>query len=423
MEKMNNKYDIIVAGGGFAGVCAAISASRMGKRVCLIEKHNCLGGAASMSLVLPFMYYWTHTETGEKVNLSRGVFEEIVNELKTLGGTLPNWQECFNEEILKIVLNRMVIESGATLLFQCHVTEVFCQEGKIEKIKINHVGGSDFLYADYFIDATGDGNLCALGGFEFMLGRESDGLCQPMTLSFRLANVDTDAFNREHNRINEIYRKYKQQGKITNPRENILSFNTTHRGIVHFNTTRVVKLNPCDIEDLTKAEITAREQVYEIFCFLKENAQSCKNATLLSTGMQIGVRESRRVLGEHILTGEEIISCAKFYDSIATCNYDIDIHNPKGEGTCHHYFKDGEYYTIPYRSIVPKGSKNVLVAGRCISATHEAQASFRIMPTCAAIGQGAGVAAAILHENFLTPMEIDISQLKNVLKEQNAKIE
>lgn len=420
---MKNHFDIAVAGGGFAGACAAISASRLGKSVCLIEKHNCLGGSASFGLVLPFMYYWTFDpKTGEKITLSQGIFTEIVEELKRLGGVRSDWQECFNEEMLKLVLNRMAIKSGVTLIFQAYITEADAENGLVKSIKINHVGGQNTIFADYFIDATGDGSLCAMSGFEFMQGREKDGLCQPMTLSFRLSGVNIELFEKTHHQINELYRKHKAEGKLTNPRENILTFKTTHSGILHFNSTRVTGLNPTDPEDLTKAEIIGREQVFELYTFLKDNFEAFKNSTLLSTGMQIGVRESRRILGEHVLSQEELLALTKFEDAVSCCNYDIDIHNPSGEGTSHHYFKNGEYYTIPYRSLIPKGSKNLLVCGRCISATHEAQASLRIMPTCATLGQAAGVACAIAHTGHRNVKDIDVQTLRQELILQGAKI-
>lgn len=138
--------------------------------------------------------------------------------------------------------------------------------------------------------------------------------------------------------------------------------------------------------------------------------------------MQIGVRESRRIVGEHILTGEEIKNLTRFPDSIGVCNYDIDIHNPTGAGTSHYYFKDGEYYTVPYRSLIPKGSKNLLVAGRCISADSEAQASLRIMPSCATLGESAGTAAALAHSQGINVKDINIKSLQKILTENNVKI-
>lgn len=200
-------------------------------------------------------------------------------------------------------------------------------------------------------------------------------------------------------------------------------FNTLQKGVLHFNTTRVVKLNPTDVLDVTKAEIEAREQVFEIFYFIKSFAKSFENAGILSTASEIGVRESRMITGGHILSEDELLDCTKFEDGIAACNYDIDIHNPEGTGTSHHYFAPGEYYTIPYRCLCPTKVENLLVAGRCISSTHEAQASYRIMPTVCTIGQAAGVGAAVAYKQGCDVADADIKKIRKILSESNAVID
>ena len=244
-----------------------------------------------------------------------------------------------------------------------------------------------------------------------------------MTLCFRLANVDVEGYQSMKAEINELYSKFQAEGKITNPRENVLLFMTMHDGIIHFNTTRVVKHDPTDAEDVTRAEIMAREQVFEMIAFLRENFEAFRDCVLLSTGMQIGARESRMIVGEYTLTQEDLLACTRFADSVAVCNYDIDIHSPDGSGTSHYYFPDGQYYTIPYRVMIPKGADNLLVTGRCVSATHEAQASLRIMPTVATLGEAAGIAAAISCESGKSVREIDVEQLRKTLRDVGARIE
>ncbi len=416
-------YDIIVVGGGFAGVSSAIAAAREGKDVLLIEKYNCLGGEASFNIVIPFMPYWTYDkQTKEKIPLSRGIFEEILTNIRALGGTRKDWDCCFDEEILKLVLNRMLMASGASVLYQTTLVGANMQNGYMKSITVTNVSGTYDISADYFIDATGDGNLATQGGFEYTKGRESDGLCQPMTLSFRIGNVNKDEYEKCKSEINPLYKKLKREGKIKNEREDLLIFKTAFDTELHFNATRVTRLDPTKIEDLTEAELIAREQVFEIFNFLKDNFEAFKNSYISKTGIQIGVRESRQIVGEYTLSKNDIISCKKFDDSIALCNYDIDIHSPDGEGTSHYYFKEGEYYEIPYRCLIPKGSKNLIVAGRCISADHEAQASLRIMPTCAAIGQGAGIGAVVAHDDNVPVNKIDIKKLQEKLILNGAKI-
>ena len=417
------KHEIIVVGGGFSGAAAAIAAAREGRDVLLIEKYNCLGGAAIYNLVNPFMPYSTRNiKDKSTVVLSKGLFSEIVERLEQENGLRSSDKHCFNEEILKYVLMRMALESGVKLLFQTYVTKVRREGEKIVSVTVSNVGGEEELAADYFIDATGDANLSYLAGYPYQLGRSSDNLCQPMTLCFRLGNVKGKNSMGFMKRVNNLYWEFQKQGKIKNPREDVLVFRTVTDNIYHFNTTRVVKLNPTDAYDITKAEIQAREQVFEMYHFLRDNFEEFKDSVLLSSGIQIGVRESRMVVGEHILTKEELLDCKRFDDSIAVCNYDIDIHSPDGSGTSHYYFKPGEYYTIPYRCLIPKNAENLLVTGRCISATHEAQASVRIMPTCCTLGQAAGIAAALASSDGKNVKEIDIQKLQDLLVKRGAKI-
>lgn len=417
---MKKNFDLIVAGGGFSGVAAALSAARCGLSVMIFDKSNCFGGAAVNCLVNPFMPYWTtSTKTGEKVYLSTGIFSEIRSQLEKYGAT--KGETVFNEEYLKIILNRMLIKDGVSILFNTQLVGAETENGRVKGITVVNKSGLSEYCADYFIDATGDGDLAVLCGCPYHVGRAADGLCQPMTLCFRACNVDTESFFKQRDEMNRLYAKFRESGKIKNPREDILAFIVPTDGIIHFNSTRIVKKNPTNAEDVTAAEIEAREQVFELFDFLKENFDSFKNAQMLMTASEIGVRESRMIEGDYILTQEDLVSCRKFDDSIAVGNYDIDIHNPEGSGTSHYYFKPGEYYTIPYRCLTTKNTENLLVAGRCISSTHEAQASYRIMPICCTLGQAAGTAAAAAKETMCSVRDADITKIQKILEENGAR--
>jgi len=181
----------------------------------------------------------------------------------------------------------------------------------------------------------------------------------------------------------------------------------------------IVKLDPTDPIAVTKAELESREQVFEMHSFLTENIPGFENSFVLSTALQIGIRESRMIHGEYTLTQEDLKSLARFDDAIAVANYDIDIHNPEGSGTSHYYFGKGEWYEIPYRCLLPVGTTNLLVAGRCISSTHEAQASYRVMPFCSELGQAAGAAVSVAKETGKALRDIDIKKLQTILRNED----
>ncbi len=413
------KFDVLVAGGGFAGTAAAISAARGGKKVMLFDKFNAPGGAAAVNLVTPFMPYWTiNKERNKREYLTGGIFSEIVGKLRELGAM--EGDDKFSDEYLKLVLNRMIKEAGVTVLYHAYLKDVEKEGKSIKSVTVSALGQDIKIAADTFIDATGDGVLSYLAGCSFMLGRNGDNLCQPMTLCFRVANVDVGRFYAEMPEMQKLYKEKQSSGEIRNPRENILTFVVPAKGIIHFNTTRVVKLNPTDPFDVTEAEFAAREQVFELFNLLKASFSSMKDADLIMTAAGIGVRESRMIEGEHILTANDLKECTKFPDSVARGNYDIDIHNPEGTGTSHYYFAPEEYYTIPYRSLTVKDADNLLVAGRCISADHEAQASIRIMPICASTGEAAGIAASLAPGGKVK--EVDIKALRERLTASGALI-
>ena len=411
---------MIVVGGGFAGVAAAIEAARKGLQVLLVEKYNCLGGAAMNCLVMPFMPYWTiDPETGKQTILTGDIFTQIITELEKLGGTLQSKDSTFDEELLKLVLNRLCIAHGVELLFNTTVVGGQVENGALVSIKAWGKSRMLELTADYFVDATGDAELSVLAGCDYHVGRKEDGLCQPMTLCFRVAGIDMEKFRENRKYITPRYREFQEKGLIKNPREDVLLFKTMHDSILHFNTTRIVKLDPTDPVAVTKAELEAREQVFELHNFLKNNIPGFEASYVLSTAMQIGIRESRMIKGEYTLTQEDLKSLARFEDAIAVANYDIDIHNPEGSGTSHYYFGKGEWYEIPYRCLLPVGTTNLLVAGRCISSTHEAQASYRIMPFCSELGQAAGAAISVAKESGKTLRDIDIKQLQQILRSED----
>lgn len=414
------KYDLIVAGGGLSGAAAAIGAAREGLKVLLVEKNGCLGGAMSHNLVYPFMIFWMQRpEDKSRSFLSAGLFAEMI---RRQGEKTPASPVELKPEYFKLVLDDMVTEAGVDVWFHADIFDVAVADRKVKSVRMATKSGVWEAEADFFVDATGDGTLIALSGCDYQLGRESDGLCQPMTTCFRMSNVDLQLFAKDKARLQTLYQQRQAEGRITNPRENILTFTGIGEGILHLNTTRVIRMDPTDPLDVSRAEIAARRQVYEMEQFLKENSDAFANSTIISIAGEIGVRESRKLKGVHILTAEELKSCTPFADSIALGNYEIDIHNPEGTGTELYYFKEGEYYRIPYRCLLPKEYDNMLVAGRNISATHEAQAAVRIMPICCCMGEAAGTAIGHAYKTGTDMHTVDIREVQKKLVKYGAKI-
>lgn len=413
------KYDIVVVGGGFAGVGAAIGAAREGKSVLLIERFGCLGGAACHNLVNPFCVYWRKMGEGKEI-LNAGVFAQVIEELRNMGGVAEQGT-IFNEEYLKIVLDRLVLQYGVSVLFHTTLVDVKVNNQKIEYVSIANKDGVSEIQADMYVDATGDGDLFARAGFSHEVGDENQD-CQPMTLCFNVGGVSYGdlSYYEIRKKVNTLYKEWQEQGRIRNPRENVLIFHSFLPNTLHFNSTRIIKKSPLSAEDLTAAEFEAREQMFELLNFLKTNFELFKDCYLINSAPCIGVRESRRLIGEYMMTADDVLSCKKFEDGIARGNYAVDIHNPTGKGTILRAVPEGEYYTVPYRSLIPQGAKNLLVAGRCISATHEAQASIRIMPIVCCIGEGAGVAAAMALSTGKDVGNVDVSLVQEKLSKYGA---
>lgn len=417
-KSISGSYDVIVAGGGLAGVMAAVASAREGMRVLLVEKYGFLGGMATAGLVNPFMNFYERG--GHGVLANSGLFLNLLERMYALGGTGTPHAASYMEEFMKLALDRICTEYGVKVLFHALVSDACSNNGEIKNITVSTCSGNIKLTAPVFIDATGDADLSAFAGLEYKLGRDEDGLCQPMTLCFRLGNVDWNRYDR--NKADNLYKEMQKQGIIKNPRENILVFTLPVENIMHLNTTRIVGRNPVDAEDLSASEMTAREQVYEMYKFMKENIAGLENCALIMSAPEIGIRESRRIVGRYEITREDLLGTKKFDDRIARGTYDIDIHNPSGGGTVIEHIPDNDFYTIPYRALIPRNAGNLIVAGRPISSTHAAHSSFRVMPITTCIGEAAGAASSLAVKHNCAFCDVPVSELQSVLVGRGALI-
>ena len=269
-------YDIIVLGGGLSGTAAAIAAARQGKRVLLIEKNGYLGGTATAGLVNPFMRSETTKPFGgSQIRVNQGIYLETLDRLKILNSLNDN---AFNEEILKLLLDRMCKESGVSVLFHATFVNAIVEDDHIVGITVISKVGMTGFSADIYIDSSGDADLAADAGCLFSVGREEDGLCQPMTLSVRISNIDTDIFFSHLNKIKKLHRVWIKSDECIYPCEDIIAFKHPVARVVHFNCTRVTDKNPLDIYDKSDAERIAREQAYDLYTFLRKYAPGCEKA-------------------------------------------------------------------------------------------------------------------------------------------------
>lgn len=440
-------YDVIVSGGGTAGISAALRASRSGARVLLVEKNSYVGGTAASGL--PFIDFFTKNGvqivTGQAEELMNRLYQEkaALGHIRTSGGHL-NSVTMIDPEWVKIVAEEMLLESGCDILYHSFVCGAEVEENVLKRILVANKKGLTKYSAGCFIDATGDGDLADFAGAQYHLGRDEDGLCQAMSLLFKLGDVDvekaTDMFS--ENPIVECpiggNHKYNLHisGKLSRWNDVILEENIfPHKDhniwagtmreneLTYVNTIRVSGKNGADPYELSEAEMEGRRQLKKVIRFLNENVPGMERAHITSIPNGIGVRETRRIAGEYVLTGADILSGRKFEDCIAKNGYCIDIHDPKGNGWGVSYIQSEDHcYDIPYRCLIPEKLDNLLVAGRCISTTAEALASTRIMPSCMALGEAAGLAAAIAANSKNIPRKISVQDLRKQLRENGANV-
>ncbi|MCE5172697.1 FAD-dependent oxidoreductase [Paenibacillus profundus] len=447
-----NLYDVVVMGGGIAGAMAAIAASKTGAKTLIVESHGFLGGTLTANGVGPMMTF----HAGEK-QVIQGFTGELIERLKRLGKSPGHIFDTvgftysvtpFDAEAMKHELELMVTEAGGDILYHTMLAGVYTENGRITGIQVCNKSGLSDIHASVFIDATGDGDLSALAGVVYTKGRESDGATQPMTLKMKMYNVDIPRvkeyihshpedfplYNGDTSIIEKsprlsvggfdsLFRQAKERGEISIPRENILFFETNNPGEVILNTTRIIGYDATDAHSLSQAEMEGRKQCRELELFVRKYIPGFEHAVVESTGPSIGVRGSRQIKGIYTLTAEDILQQRLFDDTIAHSGYPIDIHSPDGEGTKHQKLEWGGVYSIPYSCMITATVHNLIVIGRCISATFEAQAAMRTTPTTGAIGHGGGIAAALAALESTNVQEIDIKKVQTILKEQGAYLE
>ncbi|MEG2583842.1 MAG: FAD-dependent oxidoreductase [Oscillospiraceae bacterium] len=413
---VKDEVDVLVLGGGPAGVAAAICAARQGAETMLVEQCGCVGGVATAGL----MSHWTGKTQG-------GFYEEVLEKSCDCSD-----KQIINPEKLKAVLFDMLNESMVKVRLYTFASVPILENDRITGVIIESKSGREAVFAKIVIDATGDGDIAARSGVPFIKGREDDHKMQPVTLMFKVGGVDEgrgvfpESFEMNldvpKGKIQDLAKK-----NLPFPAGHVLLYHSSIPGIITCNMTNCINIDGTDADNLTKAEFVCRSQMEPIVNFLKEYVPGFENCYIISSASMIGVRETRHFQGEYTLTEKDILESRVFEDwAVLRAAFNFDVHNITGSGLDEageqKKFPDIKGYSIPYRCFVPKKVDNLLLAGRNISGTHLAHSNYRVMPICANMGQSVGIAAAICAKNNIIPRNLDVHKLQEVLSLQGVKI-
>lgn len=439
---VRKETDILVIGGGPSGIIAALAAAEDGLNVTLIESRSFVGG--NMTIGLPILGF-----LGQKGNqIIKGLPQKLIDRLKAVDASSEH-RPCplhmsltlVEPEAVKTVALQMLVESKVDVLFYAFCAGTVMDGDKLQGVIIESKAGREAILAKTVIDCSGDADVAFRAGVPCEYGNEEGGV-QPPTLMFCLGGVDTeklrtsvaeeprtyltDFIPAEYFGQNNQFVLVGMRNLVQKAREDGLRLTTERtilitglrKGEVWVNMTRVNGVNGTDPGSLTYGEIEGRNQIHDIQKYLIRYVPGFENAYFLKTAPFIGIRETRRITGQYTMTKEDIIGCRHFDDAIAVASYPLDIHHPQGGGCTLEWC--GDCYDIPFRSLIPQKVKNLIVAGRCISATHEAMSAIRVMAPCMAMGEAAGRAAKMAVREGVQPAAINVAKLQQELKEKGA---
>jgi len=416
------EVDVLVVGGGPAGVGAGLAAARNGARTLVIEQFNCLGGVATAG---GHGHISKYDESGTGRRIAGGIADEIGNRVVNDGFGIRNshgiW---FEVEGLKLMLEAMAEESRVDLLYHTFFSDTVVDNGAVTGAVIQNKNGRQIIAAKRIVDCTGDGDVAFHAGCPYEVGRPSDGKCQPVTLMFTIGGVDWEkvcAWRTDFKMV-ETWEQAQRAGDMRAFQKTIMGWwwTPTRPDQVGVNFTHVIHVDSTRAEDLTRATVEARKQAYETIEVYRKYVPGMEDCYMVSTPNTIGVRESRRIMGDYVLTEDDIKAQREFADNICYGSFFIDIHCIDGPGMAPTVWRPpkGFKYHIPYRILLPRGIDNLLTAGRCVSCTHIALGSIRVMVPCIGMGEAAGTVAALSLKKGVTPRQLDPGALQDQLRGQ-----
>lgn len=412
--------DVVVVGAGSAGATAAIAAARTGASTLLIERYGFLGGTSTMVLD---SFYGFYTPASSAVRVVDGIAWEIVRRLYEYGMVIERPSSygagqavTYDPTTLKVVWEQTALAAGVRPLMHTFIVDVLRTDDQITGLVAAGKHGLGLITGRIFIDCSGDADVVARAGAPFELAGTDGQPAQSLTTTFRLGGVDeTRARAIPRDELVARMKAANLSGDYRLPREEGSIHRTPIVGVVVTNMTRIAYVDALDPAVLTEAEIEGRRQTLEYTRFLRDQIPGYEHAYLINFSTQIGIRETRRVHGLYRLTRADVLAARKFDDAIAQCGAPIEDHHA-GSATRWEYVPDGDTYDIPYRVLLPQGMTNLLVAGRCLSADHDAHASVRSMGQCMAMGQAAGTAAALAVARRCAAPDVPVTRLQDHLR-------
>jgi hypothetical protein len=430
------RFDVVVVGSGAAGASAAIAAARAGADTLLVEKLPFLGGNSTAVLDT---FYGFYTPGDRSVKVVGGIGDDVIAGLRGIGSVVerPNTYGAgtgvtYVAEELKIVWERLVVESGASVLLHAFVQDVVVSDGRVRHLIVATKAGLRRIETGVVVDASGDADVCHHAGFGYEAAG-STGPAQTLTTTFRMANVDHDARSAiGKDELHALMAEAAESGEYDLPRREGSDHITPIPGVIATVMTRIDHVegsgdtvrNATDPEILTRAEMEGRRQALEYARFLVDRVPGYEHAALAALSSQVGLRETRRIFGDNRLTRDDVLMARQFDDQIGLCGAPIeDHHGRKGTGTTWQYLPDGSAVGIPLSTLVVRDGLNVLAAGRCFSASHDAQASVRSMAQCMAMGQAAGTTAAFAVDRDGSVRDVPVSVVQDRLVEDGAILE
>ena len=416
ITKLELHTDVLVLGSGPSGFAAAYTAAKNGAKVILVEQGGDIGGISTSGL----MSHWTGS-------CGSPLFNEILKRsAENNEGELKNKiTNLIDPEKLKTLYLEMLDEVGCKVMLYTFAEDAICDDDKILGASVLSKSGKTNIYAKVTVDATGDGDIAARSGAEYILGRENDNKMQPATLMFKVGGVDCNravflgSFESTCETPNgELQALAKQH--IPYPAGHILTYETTLPGIVTCNMTNAIEIDGTCAEDLTKATLICRRQMDDIVKYLRAFVPGYENCFIISSASLIGIRETRHFKGKYTLTEQDILEARVFDDYVVKDAYfNFDVHNITGSGLdktgVQKHFSQKNGYTIPYRCLLPEVKENLLLCGRNISGTHMAHSNFRVMPICVGIGEAAGAAASVSALKNRNPKDIDAKEIRKII--------